>query len=192
MLPSGADVSQTAHSSPPEQLTPGLCCRFDFAFVQRQTRPPLSDLNSCSPHLSTHSETYTAVSSTINTSSRQYHPEPLRQQHSACIMYQHVYTFLLQLCLAALAFAAPVAQEISTGSINNSWQYGTGGGIIGFIVLVLDIIVFIEVLKSNRPPIHKLLWCLGVFVFPIVGLIVYFFFSNRAHHNSGGSYEPLP
>lgn len=57
-------------------------------------------------------------------------------------MYQHVYTFLLQLCLAALAFAAPVAQEISTSSINNSWQYGTGGGIIGFIVLVLDIIVF--------------------------------------------------
>lgn len=57
-------------------------------------------------------------------------------------MYQHVYTFLLQLCLAALAFAAPVAQEISTSTIDNSWQYGTGGGIIGFIVLILDIIVF--------------------------------------------------
>lgn len=137
-------------------------------------------------------------------------------------MYQHIYTFFLQLCLAALAFAAPVAQEISASSVNNSWQYGTGGGIIGFIVLILDIIVFssslplalnpnlslvqpgsvcsllthllptVEVLKSNRPPIHKLLWCLAVFVFPIVGLIVYFFFSNRAEHNSGGSYEPLP
>lgn len=57
-------------------------------------------------------------------------------------MYQHVYTFLLQLCLAALAFAAPVAQEISASTIDNSWQYGTGGGIIGFIVLILDIIVF--------------------------------------------------
>ncbi|KAL1869358.1 hypothetical protein Daus18300_005570 [Diaporthe australafricana] len=107
-------------------------------------------------------------------------------------MYQHIYTFLLQLCLAALAFAAPVVQEISASNVNNSWQYGTGGGIIGFIVLILDIIVFIEVLKSNRPPIHKLLWCLAVFVFPIVGLVVYFFFSNRAEHNSGGSYEPLP
>ena len=134
-------------------------------------------------------------------------------------MYQHVYSFLLQLCLAALAFAAPVAQEISTSSIDNTWQYGTGGGIIGFIVLILDIIVSsmsshkppmrqtfpssqpanlfvppltVEALKSNRPPIHKLLWCLDVFVFPIIGLIVYFFFSDRAHHNSGGSYEPLP
>lgn len=57
-------------------------------------------------------------------------------------MYQHVYAFLLQLCLAALAFAAPVAQEISTSTIDNSWQYGTGGGIIGFIILILDIIVF--------------------------------------------------
>lgn len=80
-------------------------------------------------------------------------------------MYQHVYTFLLQLCLAALAFAAPVAQEISTSGINNSWQYGTGGGIIGFIVLVLDIIVFstfspidcsVQVsLLTHRSPSHS-------------------------------------
>ena len=49
---------------------------------------------------------------------------------------------LLQLCLATLAFAAPLAQEVSTSTVNNSWQYGTGGGVIGFIVLVLDIIVF--------------------------------------------------
>ncbi|KAH8774377.1 hypothetical protein F5883DRAFT_546710 [Diaporthe sp. PMI_573] len=107
-------------------------------------------------------------------------------------MYQHVYSFLLQLCLAALAFAAPVAQEISTSTIDNTWQYGAGGGIIGFIVLILDIIASIEALKSDRPPTHKLLWCLDVFVFPIIGLIVYFFFSDRAHHNNGGSYEPLP
>lgn len=68
-------------------------------------------------------------------------------------MYQHVYAFLLQLCLAALAFAAPVAQEISASTVNNSWQYGTGGGIIGFIVLILDIIVF---RKSTQPLGHPL------------------------------------
>lgn len=66
-------------------------------------------------------------------------------------MYQHVYTFLLQLCLAALAFAAPVAQEISTSTLDNSWQYGTGGGIIGFIVLILDIIVFSMYLPTRNP-----------------------------------------
>lgn len=50
----------------------------------------------------------------------------------------------------------------------------------------------VEVLKSNRPPLHKLLWCLVVFLFPIVGMIIYWLFSNRAEHNRGGSYEPLP
>ena len=55
-------------------------------------------------------------------------------------MMQH---FFAQLLLAALAVAAPIAEEtvIATAG-GNAWQYGTGGGIIGLIVLILDIIVF--------------------------------------------------
>ena len=49
-----------------------------------------------------------------------------------------VSSILLQLCLASLGLAAPV----STESLDNSWQYGTGGGLLGLIVLILDIIVF--------------------------------------------------
>lgn len=45
---------------------------------------------------------------------------------------------LLQLCLATLGLAAPVAVE----SAKNSWQYGTGGGLLGLVILILDIIVF--------------------------------------------------
>lgn len=41
---------------------------------------------------------------------------------------------LLQLAMASLAMAAPMSIE------SNSWQYGTGGGVIGFIVFILDII----------------------------------------------------
>ena len=37
---------------------------------------------------------------------------------------------------------------------------------------------------------RKLIWCLVVFLFPVVGMIVYYFFSNRAAHNSGG-YEAI-
>lgn len=55
-------------------------------------------------------------------------------------MFQALLTVLLQLSLAAFALAAPAGQEVST--LDNSWQYGTGGGVLGFIVLVLDIIVF--------------------------------------------------
>lgn len=90
----------------------------------------------------------------------------------------------------------------------------TSGGVIGFVVLVLDIIVFsklpylalimrsmpldrvltttptVEVLQSNRPPVSKLAWCVVVFFLPVVGMIVYWLFSNRQAHKSG-SYEPL-
>ena len=49
----------------------------------------------------------------------------------------------LQLWMAFVAVAAPVAEQAVTGPHHgNAWQYGTGGGIIGLIVLVLDIIVF--------------------------------------------------
>lgn len=123
-----------------------------------------------------------------------------------------------QLFIQFLLFALTFAQPIDTQAVQeNAWKYGTGGGVIGFIVLVLDILVFsqsppfcccspqlilsslqrtlvdnplVEVLKSNRPPIHKLLWCLLVFLFPIGGLIIYYLFSNRAAH--GGEYEAIP
>ncbi|PKS08725.1 hypothetical protein jhhlp_004778 [Lomentospora prolificans] len=97
------------------------------------------------------------------------------------------FTLLLQLLLASFAFAAP----IEAADHGNAWQYGTGGGIIGLIVLILDIIVFIEVLKSNRPPSSKIIWCLVVFLFPIVGMVIYYLFSNRDAHKTGAGYEPL-
>lgn len=98
---------------------------------------------------------------------------------------------IFQLCLASLAIGAPVGDELAATGHGNSWQYGTGGGIIGLVVLVLDIIVFIEVLKSNRTPVSKLLWCLVVFLFPIVGMVIYWLFSDRAGHKSGAGYEPV-
>ncbi|KAI5917371.1 hypothetical protein F4810DRAFT_696817 [Camillea tinctor] len=106
-------------------------------------------------------------------------------------MFHDALSIIFQLCLATLALAAPVAQEsqepVTTASAA-PWQYGSGGGIIGLIVLILDIIVFVEVLKSNRPPTDKLIWCLVVFFFPVIGMVIYFFFSNRKAHNT---YEPV-
>lgn len=45
--------------------------------------------------------------------------------------------FILQLYLAGSGLAAPV----ETKAMSNSWQYGTGGGLLGLVVLILDIIV---------------------------------------------------
>jgi hypothetical protein len=51
-------------------------------------------------------------------------------------MFQIVLAAMLQLMLCAVAEAAPIQAE------SNSWQYGTGGGVLGFIVLVLDIMAW--------------------------------------------------
>ncbi|KAF2642966.1 hypothetical protein P280DRAFT_477831 [Massarina eburnea CBS 473.64] len=100
-------------------------------------------------------------------------------------MFQLALAALLQLSLAFFVEAAPVTTQ------STAWQGPTGGGILGFIVLVLDVIAWVEIIKSNRPPVNKVLWCLVVFLFPIVGMIVYYLFSNRSSHNSGG-YEAIP
>jgi hypothetical protein len=49
----------------------------------------------------------------------------------------------------------------------------------------------VEIIKSNRPPLNKVIWCLVVFLFPLVGMLIYYLFSNRAAHNDSG-YEAIP
>ncbi|EAT78617.1 hypothetical protein HBI56_172190 [Parastagonospora nodorum] len=99
-------------------------------------------------------------------------------------MFNFVVAALLQLSFFMLAEAAPVSAMSA-----KPWQAGTGGGIVGFIVLVLDIIAWIEIFKSNRPVPNKVLWALVVFLFPVVGMLIYYLFSNRQAHNT---YEPIP
>jgi hypothetical protein len=55
-------------------------------------------------------------------------------------------TFLLNLSLFALVEAAPMSVASA-----KPWQAGTGGGIVGFIVLVLDIIAW-----STSRPRHRI------------------------------------
>jgi hypothetical protein len=52
-------------------------------------------------------------------------------------MMNFVLSLLLQLSMFMLAEAAPMTVQSA-----KPWQAGTGGGIIGFIVLVLDIIAW--------------------------------------------------
>ncbi|MGD9536859.1 MAG: PLDc N-terminal domain-containing protein [Alphaproteobacteria bacterium] len=56
-----------------------------------------------------------------------------------------------------------------------------GGGILGFIVLVLDIWAIITILGSNASPVAKLLWCLLIIFFPLVGLIIWLIAGPRTH-----------
>ncbi|CAF4306287.1 unnamed protein product, partial [Rotaria sp. Silwood2] len=48
-----------------------------------------------------------------------------------------------------------------------------GGGIGGLIILILDIIAIVDVLRSSRDVVGKLLWILLIVFFPIGGLIIW-------------------
>ena len=55
-------------------------------------------------------------------------------------MFQSAFfSLLLQLSLFSFAMAE---ETLVANSHGNTWQYGAGGGVLGFIVLILDIIVF--------------------------------------------------
>ncbi|TDZ36635.1 hypothetical protein C8035_v005050 [Colletotrichum spinosum] len=88
--------------------------------------------------------------------------------------------FAFQLCLAGLAAAAPIADPVVGGS-GNAWKYGVTGGIFGLTVMILDVIVFFKVLRSTRSWRRKALWCLFVFFFPIIGVLLYWFLSSKEH-----------
>lgn len=53
-----------------------------------------------------------------------------------------MFSLFLQLCLAALTFAAPLENDPTFTIQADAWQYGTGGGILGFIVLVIDVLAW--------------------------------------------------
>ncbi|KAG0324386.1 hypothetical protein BGZ99_001902 [Dissophora globulifera] len=57
------------------------------------------------------------------------------------------------------------------------------GGFFGLIILILDLIAVFEVLNSTRSISSKLLWSLLIFLFPVLGIIVYFLFARRDEYN---------
>lgn len=47
-------------------------------------------------------------------------------------------------------------------------------GIVGLIVLILDILAIVSILGASKPVGWKLLWTLIVLLLPVLGMILYF------------------
>jgi Phospholipase_D-nuclease N-terminal len=58
-------------------------------------------------------------------------------------------------------------------------DYGGYGGIIGLIILALDIWAIINVIQSGASTGWKVLWVLLILVLPLLGLIIWFFAGPR-------------
>jgi Phospholipase_D-nuclease N-terminal len=53
-------------------------------------------------------------------------------------------------------------------------------GIIGLIVLVLDIYAIVQVFGSATTPVKKILWSLFILFAPVLGLLVWYLMGPRS------------
>lgn len=49
------------------------------------------------------------------------------------------------------------------------------GGILGLVILVLDIYAIVRIVTSGASVVAKILWSLLVLVLPLIGLIIWWF-----------------
>ena len=52
-------------------------------------------------------------------------------------------------------------------------------GILGIVILVLDILAVLDCIKSNKSSGQKALWIILILVLPIVGLILYYLIGKK-------------
>ncbi len=59
-------------------------------------------------------------------------------------------------------------------------MFGHGyGGILGLIILVLDIYAIIKIVQSSAEPIWKAIWVVVVLALPVLGLILWWLFGPK-------------
>lgn len=78
--------------------------------------------------------------------------------------------------LLAVAFSFPheLFQFLAQGRFDLEGQRG----LIGAIVLVLDIVAIVSVLIGRGSVGHKVLWILMILLLPCVGMVLYFIFGR--------------
>lgn len=52
-------------------------------------------------------------------------------------------------------------------------------GIIGLIVLILDIIAILDVVKSGMDTVKKIIWILVILFLPVIGMILWFLIGKK-------------
>ena len=53
------------------------------------------------------------------------------------------------------------------------------GGLIGLVILVLDIIAIIDLFKSVKETGKKVLWLILILILPVIGMVLYFLIGKK-------------
>lgn len=64
------------------------------------------------------------------------------------------------------------------GRLIQQLKYMRNYGIVGLVILVLDILAIVEIFKSGKSIMEKLLWSIFIIVAPVLGLIIYWLFGR--------------
>ena len=51
--------------------------------------------------------------------------------------------------------------------------------LISIIILIIDIVVIIEIVQSNKDTEKKILWIIAVIFLPVLGPLLYYFIGKR-------------
>ncbi len=51
--------------------------------------------------------------------------------------------------------------------------------LIGLLILIIDVVVVIDILKSNKDNEKKILWIIAVVFLPVLGPILYYFIGRK-------------
>ena len=51
--------------------------------------------------------------------------------------------------------------------------------LVALLILIIDVIVIIDILKSNKDNEKKMLWIIAVVFLPILGPILYYFIGKK-------------
>ena len=52
--------------------------------------------------------------------------------------------------------------------------------ILGLIVFIADVYAIYHVITSGASTGKKILWCLGILIFPVIGFVVWYFAGPRS------------
>lgn len=55
--------------------------------------------------------------------------------------------------------------------------------IIGLLILIADIYAIIKIIQSSADTVKKILWILGVLIFPVLGLIIWYLAGPGSKNN---------
>jgi len=52
-------------------------------------------------------------------------------------------------------------------------------GLLGLLVLILDIVAIVDLFKSTADTGNKVLWLILILVFPLIGMVCYFLLGKK-------------